>query len=318
MATLPLAPLKRLSRPQALPGFRITERDIAILRAVARFRFLTSEQIARLIGGSAPAISVRLKLLFYHAYLDRPRHQHAQLAMFFDEGNHPLVYGLARQGARVLAELGLAVDAKIDWTLKNARATSNFLAHTIETAEAMIAIDRGCRAQDGLRLIDHHDLLPYMPEKTRRLRDPFRCRVEVRVKDMSAPLTIGVVPDRLFSFAYDNGTRHNFALELDRGTMDIAAKKLAGKSSFRRKLLGYFHAWRERRHTEAWGFQSFRVLTITPSEKRIDNMIAAQRAITNNAAAGLFLYTTPGLLAVKGALGDAWVNGAGEPVRLLA
>ena len=77
-------------------------------------------------------------------------------------------------------------------------------------------------------------------------------------------------------------------------------------------------AWRERRHTEAWGFQSFRVLTITPSEKRIDNMIAAQRAITNTAAAGLFLYTTPDRLAASGAFGDAWVNGAGEPVRLLA
>jgi hypothetical protein len=127
-----------------------------------------------------------------------------------------------------------------------------------------------------------------------------------------------VVPDRLFSFSYPNGTRHNFALELDRGTMDVKAKRIAGKSSFRRKLLGYFHAWREHKHTEVWGFQSFRVLTITTSDKRIANMASAQYEVTNGSAAGLFLYTTPDRLAVSGALGDAWANGIGEPVRLLA
>ena len=57
--------------------------------------------------------------------------QHAQLALFFDEGNRPLVYGLARKGAQLLAEVGVAVDAKLDWTTKNARATATFLAHTL-------------------------------------------------------------------------------------------------------------------------------------------------------------------------------------------
>ena len=45
--------------------------------------------------------------------------------------------------------------------------------------------------------------------------------------------------------------------------MDIKSKTLIGKSSFRRKLLGYFQLWKEERHTQRWGFKSFRVLTIT-------------------------------------------------------
>lgn len=318
MTTHAPAPLKRLSRPQNPPGFRITDRDIAILRAVARFRFLSSDQIVRLVGGSAQALLVRLKLLFYHAYLDRPKHQHAQLALFFDEGNRPLVYGLARKGAQLLAELGFVVDAKLDWTTKNARATATFLAHTLETADTMIYFDLACRSAGTVQIIDHHELVPYLPEKTRSLRDPFRCRVEVRTPNQALPVPIAIVPDRLFSIAYPNGTRNNFALELDRGTMDVRAKRIAGKSSFRRKLIGYFQAWRERRHTESWGFQSFRVLTVTTSDKRVMNMLASQREVTRDAAPGLFLYTTKDRLAASGAFSDAWVNGLGEPVRLLA
>lgn len=123
------SPLKRLSRPANPPPFRLTARDVAILSAVARFRFLSAPQIVRLIGGSEHALAVRLKHLFYHRLLDRPRHQHANLVFFFDEGNHPLVYGLGTKGAAVLFERGMAIDAKLDWTMKNRRATAAFLAH---------------------------------------------------------------------------------------------------------------------------------------------------------------------------------------------
>ena len=312
------APLKRLSRPKYPQRLRITARDMDILRAVARFRFLSSEQIVSVVGGSPATLAVRLKKLFRNAYLDRPRNQHVQLAQFFDEGNRPLVYGLARKGAQLLAEDGVAIDAKLDWTTKNQRATAAFLAHTLETADAMLAFDRACRAAESVRLVDHHALLPFMPEATQRLRDPFRCRVEVRTKGQALPLSIAVVPDRLFSLAHADGTRRNYALELDRGTMDIRARRLAGKSSFRRKLIGYYTAWKERRHTEHWNFNSFRVLTVTTSEKRLANMLAAQHEVTNGTVPGLFLYTTQDRLAEHGAFGDAWLNGACELVRLIA
>lgn len=318
-ATRPFTrPLKRLSRPETPPPFRITPRDIEILRAVARFRFLSSEQIVRMLGASAQPILVRLKLLFYHAYLDRPDHQRAQLSAFFDEGNPPLVYGLGREGARLLAELGDSVSDKLDWTTKNGRATVHFLAHTLGIADAMLAFDAACAKRANVRLIDHHALLPLMPEATRASHDPFCCHASVKVKASRETLSIAVVPDRLFSLAYPETTRNNFALELDRGTMDIRAKTLKGKSSFRKKQLAYFHAWKAGEHTKAWGFQSFRILTITPSENRIENMIAAQHDVTEGSASGLFLYTTPERIAAHGALGAAWVSGSRERVALVS
>ena len=96
---------------------------------------------------------------------------------------------------------------------------------------------------------------------------------------MTKRLTIPVVPDRLFALAYPDNTIHHFALELDRGTMDIWANRLVGKSSIRRKLIGYFHSREQKRFAETWGFKSFRVLTVTTSDSRIDSMLQAQRRV---------------------------------------
>jgi len=305
----------RFRRVEEPPPFQLTARDVAILHAVARYRFLSSTLIIRLIGGSQQQILRRLQLLFHHGYLDRPTSQVAQLAHAFDFGNRPFVYGLGRAGAQVLAEAGIPVKEKLDWTTKNARATAQFLAHTIETAETMIGFELACREEGAPELIDHHDLLPYLPEETREDDAPFHARVQL--KTAREALTIGVIPDRVFSLAFPDRTRLNFALELDRGTMDIKSRQLVGKSSFRRKLLGYYQLRREGLHTTQWGFKAFRVLTVTPSEKRIENMLAVQREIVGAQGSNLFLFTTPKRLSEKSPLADVWVTGKGAVTALL-
>lgn len=307
-------PLKRLSRPSSPPAFRITERDVAIIAHVARYRFLNSTQISELDGGSHAQVLRRLRNLWAAGFLDRPKHQHAYLANWTDEGNRPLTYALGRLGAKLLREHGVAVNDKLDWQQKNSRVGALHLAHTIETATAIIQFTLDAHAA-GLELVDHHELLPTMPEKTQKLRNPFCIRVTVSVPGSARPVIIGVVPDRLFSLVSADG-RRNAALELDRGEMSVNAKSLK-KSSYRRKLLGYFHAWKQKRHTEAWGFQSFRCLTITRSEKRIDSMLAVQREITNGTAAGLFLYSTPERLSELGPLGKAWRSSEADDIALL-
>jgi hypothetical protein len=215
----------------------------------------------------------------------------------------------------LLAEHGTPVDQRLDWTTKNKRATAPFLAHTVEVAEAMLAFRFPTAETGGPQLIDHVELLPLMPEETRGKRDPFKLSVEITHNHKS--ITIAVVPDRLFSLAFPDGTRMNFALEIDRGTMDINAKRLVGKSSFRKKLLGYYNAWRQNKHTDVWAFKSFRVLTVTPSEKRLANMLKAQRDVTNDSVSGFFLYTTPERLAAHGPFAPVWVSGRADHVSLL-
>jgi hypothetical protein len=320
---------KRLSRPENPPSFRLTDRDISIVRAVARWRFMSSDQIIRLLTGLSndqlaailadkpwafQQVLRRLYLLSSHHYLDLPPHQVMQLAAFA-----PFVYGLGREGARLLAELGDPVDPRLQWTTKNARATSVFLMHTLETTEVMLAFELACRARSDLRLIDQPDLLPYFPAATRELDDPFRLRVSVQRDFKNVPLN--VIPDRVFSFAYPNGTGHHFLVEIDRGTMDVGHRSkrlhLVGKSTFKRKQIAYFEAWKQDKHREQWGFRGFRCITVSPSETRIQNMLEAQRQVTNDTAGGLFLYTTPERLATAGAFGDVWISSESDGISLL-
>jgi hypothetical protein len=100
--------------------------------------------------------------------------------------------------------------------------------------------------------------------------------------------------------------------------MDIKSRRLVGKSSFRRKLLGYWQLWQADRHTERWGFKSFRVLTVTPSQARLANMIAAQKEIVGAAGSNLFLFTTPERLAAQTPLARVWISGKGEEISLVA
>jgi len=67
--------LPRFERVAHAAPIRLTERDHAIIRLIQRHRFLRSDQIIALIGGSAQNLSRRLQGLFHHGYLERPRAQ---------------------------------------------------------------------------------------------------------------------------------------------------------------------------------------------------------------------------------------------------
>lgn len=307
--------LKRLSRPANPRPFRITDRDLEIIRAVARYRFMTSEQIVRYLTMLDPSTSGdnvlrRLQLLFYHSYLDRPQHQHLQLSAF----GH-LVYGLGRDGARVIADDASHINPNLEWSSKNARATTPHIVHTLETTDAILEFLRACRVRTDVGLLDHHELIPYLPAATRGLADPFRLRVTVQ-HDGNA-VALNAIPDRLVSLVLSDNRRHNFCIEIDRATMSVAARRLSGKSSFGRKVRAYFAAWEQDRHRDQWGFQGFRVLTVTPSESRIKGMLTVQRRITNGRAAAMFLYTTPQRLADYGAFAPIWMSTDGDGISVL-
>jgi hypothetical protein len=176
-------------------------------------------------------------------------------------------------------------------------------------------MERGCRERGDVRLLDHHELIPYFPAPTRQLADPFRLRVTVPHDGQAVALN--AIPDRLVSLVLPDDRRHNFCIEIDRATMSIAARRLSGKSSFGRKLRAYFAAWQQDRHREQWGFQGFRVLSVVPSEHRIKGMLTVQRKITANRAAAMFLYTTPQRLAECGAFAPVWISSDGDGQRLL-
>lgn len=304
-------PIGRLTVPTQAPPCRVTERDIAILEAIGHFRHVTCDQIAAVLDIPRRAARRRLHLLWAHGLVVRPPQQHVYLAHLYAEGTPSLVYGLTRKGAALIADRPGLDSERLRWQL--GKSSPAFLAHTIATAEAMIAFHLAARAQD-LRLLDHRDLLPYFPPLTRATRTPFR--LSVTVTRSGRELSLAATPDRLFSLLPNTRSRLNFALELDRGHMPVARRSLTG-TSFARKVLTYFAAHQKKRHTQVWGFAGLRVLTITPSEPRLSHMIERQREIVGGNGSNMFLFSTPARIAASGPLGPAWISGKGETVALL-
>src|SRR5882724_4307201 len=96
----------RFKRAPTVAPMRLTDRDREIIRLVHRHQFLRSHQIVALIAGSQQQVLRRLKLLYHHRYLERPR---AQLEYYERGGSRPMVYGLSGKGAKLLEqELGVA------------------------------------------------------------------------------------------------------------------------------------------------------------------------------------------------------------------
>jgi len=68
---------------------RLTGDDLAVIRHVARNRFLRSTHLLRLLEGrSSKKLLERLAALYHNGYLDRPR---AQLDFYATAGSAPIV-----------------------------------------------------------------------------------------------------------------------------------------------------------------------------------------------------------------------------------
>jgi hypothetical protein len=131
------------------------------------------------------------------------------------------------------------------------------LAHALQVSETMLAFRLAMPTDKSLILTDHNELLSSFPDATRESEFPYRLVVTIHQNNM--PFTIRVIPDRLFSIRRGEKDRWNFALEEDRGTENLThrSKKLSGKTTFAKKCTGYYHAWKQRKHVEAWNFQNF-------------------------------------------------------------
>src|ERR1019366_2634986 len=161
---------KRFARRDDPPPFQLTDRDLAILAHVARHRFVSSEHLVALDGGSEQNLLRCLRILFDHQYLDRP---YTQLAHVPVVGPRPMVYGLGRRGAQALRDHSAHAD-RSDWTERNKRAGAKFIEHTLAIADFMVGLEIDCRERGDIKLLNERDILANAPERTQKSREPLR------------------------------------------------------------------------------------------------------------------------------------------------
>jgi hypothetical protein len=287
--------LPRFKRASPTVPIQLTERDQNIIRLIHRHRFLRSQQIVAIIGGSQQQLVRRLQLSYHHGYLERPR---AQLQYYERGGSKTIAYGLGNKGGAWLRqEHGLAVRPD-SWGEKNNVVGRVYLEHALLVSDVMVSLELTCRRRGDVKLL-YEDQLGLPVEK-----QPFQWRVKIQ-----NGLSLGVVPDRVFALEYvdqsSQAQRAYFFLEADRGTMPVVRTNLV-QTSFQRKLLAYEATWTQKVHQRHLGIPRFRVLTVTTSAARVASLLEACSQLKRGH--GLFLFADQSVLQ-KNLFATVWHNG---------
>jgi hypothetical protein len=249
---------KKFVRGEATDPLKLTSRDLELIRDVAEFRFLNTEQILALHEGGRRNLKQRLSLLFQHGSLDRPKVQKTAHLV----SSH-IVYSLDRKGVDALS--GNADEREgVLRRVRETAHTSALIAHALMISQFRICLMLALKQRPDLKLtrwVQGNDL-----------------KVLPRHRGENPPL----VGDAYFILETSE-YKHPCFLEADRATMT--------EERFTNKLRMYWRHNREERFKPTLGVAHFRVLTITPNETRAENLCrAAKEADDRKTGSNLFLF----------------------------
>lgn len=225
----------------------LQSRDIEIIKAISEYRLLNSEQIRALFPGSYRGLLRRFQKLYHHGYLDRVK----------GAVSSPIVYALGNKGADLLSEIYDFDRGQINWFKKNQEVKEYYLNHTLQVTNFRATLTLALKNREDTKIISWFlegalkDEINYYGEKQIKIRAP-------------------LIPDAFFTLE-DQGDLISFFLEADRSTMT--------NQRFFNKMKAYWQYWKQDQHKNKLDIDSFRVLTITKSQERKENL----REITRQA-----------------------------------
>lgn len=225
-------------RPARPAAFQITERDVEVLRMVGRYRFVRPAHVHALFGGSPTNLNRRLRLLWEHGYLERPKALRPTKIL-----TEQLVYGLGREGARLLEQRFPTLRVgQLDWTPKK-QVGWPYVDHQLGIVDCLVTLQLAC---------DRRDVRLHWDGHANRLRYVLKL----------PGAHDSVLPDAYFKLeTAGHETTHCF-LEVDRGSVSL--------QRMHERYEHYFAWWRQRIATH--GRYRVRVLTITEDPAYVDSL----------------------------------------------
>jgi hypothetical protein len=237
----------------------LTNRDVAVLVDVYKFRYLSAAQVKALHFPSQRTAYRRLQTLREGKYLKA----------FTVQGVPGRIFHLDTYGAAVVAQ-SLQVDIDdLQWN-REMRAPKDyyFLRHFMAINDFRIALTLACQSTSI-------SLLGFIPEYIGEKTDKGNVKKYLRdnVSDISDSLKqISHTPDAAFALEKD-GSSALFFVEIDRGveTVSDPQKGVLKSIVF---YLNYFVAGKFNRYEQDFKreFKTFRSLLITSSQKRLQNI----------------------------------------------
>jgi len=242
------------------------------------YRFIHTDELHALIGGSSQMLVRRLYKLFHAGYVSRPVHQ---LDLWEREkGGKPFVHAFGDQLRRDLRdgvvdpcrleEHGINVESigKLDWTTKNRSVDRPYIEHTLMVTRFRVVINMACREDASLELLFWY--------QGRSLDDYVWVERPARKGQRPKRMRFPISPDAFFCVRVD-GQRCFYFLEADRSTMPGKTSDIR-RSNFFKKLLAYWTFWKDRRFKKEespyreYKIRGLQVLTITRTPKRAENL----------------------------------------------
>jgi hypothetical protein len=298
------------TRPDRPREITITDRHVGLLKNLVRFRLCSAAQLAALDGGSTQKVERALLALWENGYIERPVAQATTRRV--EPGSQSLVYGLARKGAGYLRRHGFDVSRPLlDGIDKQKAAGWRFIAHSVGVADFFVRLELAIRRRPDLQLLERADILDGAPRAMQRVK------LDARIPIGGLYRRCAVVPDGLFGLRFlEEEEESYFMYEKDRGEMPVTRYRNLYATFFAKKLATYLEANRQQKHVSELGIPNFRVLVETTTPERVDQMVEAQREITDGRGSNIFLFVDQQTLAESDPLSTAWITGKGEAVRV--
>jgi len=259
-----MVPSRRASRsirPEASSPLILQPRDREILEAVYGHRFLSSGQIMDMFFGCATRSNIRLRKLWEHEYVDR--HYLRPLAF---HGSSQAIYSLGKSGIDVIAE---SLDADREEVRKNRHKVRDlkpfFIEHVLAVNDFRINFETATEEHPQVQLerwINEIDL-----------QDEYETRTAGRLTKRL------IRPDGYGRYSYRRRL-YSFFLELDRATET--------NGRFERKARNYLDYGKSGRYHQTFGVKFFRVLVVTTTLRRLENLKDTIQGFTD----GIFWFTT--------------------------
>lgn len=268
--------------PSRTKAIQLQPSDQALLHLVDRCRFVDSRQLRLTIGRdlNERAFLHRLQQLFHAEYLDRPQQQ---LNRWWTKGEatRHYVYGLGIEGHKLLyPELHRRGAGTTDWRLRNRRAQVLYLDHRLALTEVMLSLLLGAEGISAQVLTWSEG-----QEFHRATQLPQHVQLAANTGTLDLPLN----PDAYLVLKVGAAEHDHFFLEIDRSTEPIT-RTTWRRTSIYRKLAVYWELYRAR-VAERKGIASFRVLTVTTSQTRIEHMRVLARMIDpKQKGSAMFLF----------------------------
>ena len=259
----------RARRPADPRPLVLTERDDAILASVFEHRFIASRHAHWLHfrGASLRAAQRRLRRLWAHGHLDRAFVPTIVLGEGSDvpHTGGPL-YCLAERGARRVAETTGRPYRDIPSTPAQNRVGFETLCHHLVATDWLTSLVAAAEPNAAVERLVRERWLRRSPSKTRQL----------------------LVPDAAVALRTPNGIAWCY-LEV------VRADPRGGRKTIRAKLQRYARLHHVRAFRAGYGHHPVRrVLFVTTSEARRDNLLELARALEHGRELFAFASYTPG------------------------